>query len=178
MKAMTDLMSELDTILRMHAVRYSLMEPADAVKLIYQNEFGGGHLIRDEEACLNYLRREYAGIIKDPGTPLYEEIGNGLVRIHLAAVKEENLEQLGEHFIRSAAEHTGTREAFLQKLNILRQLTSEGVFAFDAKKLEDYLSEYALAGYPMVSHSEAYRQNYGPAYRILCSAYIRKFMGG
>ena len=49
-------MEELKVILITHAKRYPLMQPQDAVKLIYQNEFGGGHLIRDEEACLNYLR--------------------------------------------------------------------------------------------------------------------------
>ena len=52
------MMEELRAILIAHAKRYPLMQPTDAVKLIYQNEFGGGHLIRDEQACLNYLRRE------------------------------------------------------------------------------------------------------------------------
>ena len=47
-------METLALILASHAERYPLMEPTDAVKLIYQNEFGGGHLIRDEESCLNY----------------------------------------------------------------------------------------------------------------------------
>ena len=37
-------MEELERILREHAERYPLMQPTDAVKLIYQNEFGGGHL--------------------------------------------------------------------------------------------------------------------------------------
>ena len=49
-------MEELKAILITHAKRYPLMQPRDAVKLIYQNEFGGGHLICDEEACLNYRR--------------------------------------------------------------------------------------------------------------------------
>ena len=47
MKAMTDSMFELERILRQHADSYPLLQPTDAVKLIYQNEFGGGHLIRD-----------------------------------------------------------------------------------------------------------------------------------
>ena len=51
-------MEELRAILLAHAKRYPLMQPRDAVKLIYQNEFGGGHLIRDEQTCLNYLRQE------------------------------------------------------------------------------------------------------------------------
>jgi len=160
-------MEELKQILTDHAKRYPLMQPADGVKLIYQNEFGGGHLITDEEACLNYLQREYASVEKDPTAPLYEEIGNGIVRVNLAAVKEEELEQLGKNFIASAAKHKGSEDSFLQKLEVLKQLTSEGVFSFSPKELEEYLSEYRSAGYPAVSHSKQYRQAYKPAYRII-----------
>ena len=160
-------MEELKQILQKHATRYPLMQPVDAVKLIYQNEFGGGHLIKDEAACLNYLRREYESVEKDSTMPLYEDIGNGIVRVNLAAVKPEDLDQLGRDFIRSAAEHTGTRERFLQKLDVLRQLTEAGHFGFGMIALGDYLLEYINSGCPMVSHSEQYRQNYAPAYRII-----------
>lgn len=163
-------MEELKTILTVHAKRYPRMQPADAVKLIYQNEFGGGHLIRDEQACLNYLRREYASITKDPNAPLYEEIGNGIVRVHLAAVKPEDLERLGKAFVRSAAGHTGSMERFLRKLEVLRRLTAGGCFAFGIMELEQYLSEYIQSGCPAVSHSEQYRKHYAPAYRIVQSA--------
>ena len=161
-------MEELRAILIAHAKRYPLMQPTDAVKLIYQNEFGGGHLIRDEEACLNYLHREYADLEKEPTAPLYEDIGNGIVRVNLAAVKPEALEQLGKAFIDSAAKHKGTLDSFLNKLEVLRKLTAEGVFTFDTNVLNAYLSEYEAAGYPAVSHSEQYWQAYKPAYRILC----------
>lgn len=165
-------MEELKAILIAHAKRYPLMQPTDAVKLIYQNEFGGGHLIRDEQACLNYLRQEYASAEKDPTAALYEDIGNGIVRVNLAAVKPEDLEQLGRDFIRSAAKHKGTLDSFLNKLEVLRMLTAEGVFAFDLDALNTYLSEYKAAGYPAVSHSEQYRQAYKPAYRIIRNAYL------
>lgn len=168
MKPMTDLMSELESILRTHARHYPLMQPTDAVKLIYQNEFGGGHLIRDEQACLNYLRREYESVEKDASIPLYEDIGNGTVRVNLAAVKEEDLEQLGKDFIDSAARHKGSLNRFLNKLEVLQKLTEEGIFAFDANALDAYLFEYEEAGYPAVSHSADYRESYRPAYRIIC----------
>ena len=161
------MMEELERILREHAKRYPLMQPTDAVKLIYQNEFGGGHLIRDEEACLNYLRREYADLEKDPTAPLYEDIGNGIVRVNLAAIEPEDLDQLGKNFIDSAAKHKGTMDSFLNKLEVLRKLANEGVFNFDTNALNAYLSEYEAAGYPAVSHSEQYRQAYKPAYRII-----------
>ena len=160
-------MEELRAILIAHARRYPLMQPRDAVKLIYQNEFGGGHLIRDEEACLNYLRREYADLEKDPTAPLYEDIGNGIIRVNLAALREEDLEQLGKAFIDSAAKHKGTLDSFLNKLEVLQTLTTEGVFAFDLDALNTYLSEYNAAGYLAVSHSPEYRQAYKPAYRII-----------
>ena len=166
------MMEELEQILREHAKRYPLMQPCDAVKLIYQNEFGGGHLIRDEQACLNYLRREYADLEKDPTVPLYEDIGNGIVRVNLAAVKPEDLEQLGHDFIASAANHKGTMDSFLNKLEVLRKLANEGVFNFDTNVLNAYLSEYEAAGYPAVSHSPEYRQAYKPAYRIIRKAYF------
>lgn len=170
MKIMTDFMFELETVLKVHAARYPKMEPTDAVKLLYQNEFGGGHLIRDRESCMAYLRREYNGIDHDPAISPWEEIGNGMVRFHLASVKADELEKLGDTFIRSAAAHTGTLESFLQKLDVLRQVTAAGVFAFDSAELEAYLEDYAAAGYPMVSHSETYRQAYRPAYRVVLAA--------
>ena len=161
------MMEELEQILREHAKRYPLMQPCDAVKLIYQNEFGGGHLIRDEQACLNYLRREYADLEKDPTAPMYEDIGNGIVRVNLGAVREEVLEQLGQDFIASAAKHKGTLDSFLNKLGVLHKLTTAGVFSFDLDALNAYLSEYKAAGYPAVSHSPEYRQAYNPAYRVI-----------
>ena len=160
-------MEELRAILIAHAKRYPLMQPTDAVKLIYQNEFGGGHLIRDEQACLNYLRREYAAVEKDPTAPLYEDIGNGIVRVNLAAIEPEDLDQLGKNFIDSAAKHKGTMDRFLNKLEVLRKLANEGVFNFDTNALSSYLTEYKAAGYPAVSHSPEYRQAYNPAYRVI-----------
>lgn len=166
-------MEELRTILTAHAKRYPLMEPTDGVKLIYQNEFGGGHLIRDEQSCLNYLRREYESVVPDPHIPQCEEIGNGIVRVNLAAVKPEELEWLGKSFLSSAAGHTGSMDVFLRKLEVLCQLTAEGVFSFGTGELEDYLSQYRKSGCPMVSHSETYRKHYAPAYRILLSKFCQ-----
>lgn len=161
------MMEELTRILADHARKYPLMQPADAVKLIYQNEFGGGHLIRDEQACMERLRREYDGIVKDPAQARYEPIGNGIVRVALAAVRPEELEQLGRAFIRSAAMHTGSMERFLQKLEVLTRMTEQGSFSFDVAALQAYLQDYRRRGCPPVSHSDAYRRAYCPAYRII-----------
>ena len=160
-------MKELEHILMLHARRYPAMEPTDAVKLVYQNEFGGGHLIRDEAGCLEYLRREYAATSRAPEAPAWEDIGGGLGRVSLAAVAPEDLEALGRAFLRSARLHTGSRGRFLEKLALLERLTEAGAFPFSREALETYLAGYARAGYPAVSHSEAYRRAYHPAYRVV-----------
>ncbi len=167
-------MDELKNILRHHAGRYPQMQPADGVKLIYQNEFGGGHLIRDEEACLFRLRQEYAATEKRRDVPLYEPIGNGILRVNLAAVPADFLEELGQLFLRGAAEHKGSPDRFRRKLEVLRPLTREGVFSFGPEALEGYLSQYEKAGFPMVSHSRQYREAYRPAYRVIPEIYCKK----
>ena len=162
-------MQELTSILLAHARQYPKMEPRDAVKLIYQNEFGGGHLITEEDACLQYLRREYEACRQIAAAPLMESIGSGIVRIHLCALDANGYtpERLCRDFIRSAATHTGNRESFLAKLEILTEVTRAGEMPFPPEALEAYLDSYAAAGYPPVSHSESYRAAYHPAYRVV-----------
>ena len=67
----------MESILLTHARRYPRMEPCDAVKLLYQSEFAGGHLIRDEAACKAFLLREYAATPQSGRISVLEDIGSG-----------------------------------------------------------------------------------------------------
>ena len=162
-------MKELTTVLRAHAAAYPDLQPQDAVKLIYQNEFGPGHLIADPVSSLTRLQAEYASVSHDPAAPLLEDIGNGLVRVMLAALRPEEypLEALNDAFVRSAGVHTGNRDSFLTKLDVLKDLTGQGLFSFSTDELDTYLRDYLAAGCPVVSHSPAYREAYRPAYRVV-----------
>ena len=165
---------DLEQILRRHAGRYPAMQPMDAVKLIYQNEFGGGHLITDEQACLARLRAEYEATPQGTDIPLTEELGNGLVRVMLGALDAHGyiVEELGQDFIRSANGHKGTMDSFLHKLETLRRVTRDGCFSFRERELEAYLTGYIQAGCPMVSHSAQFREAYRPAYRVVQQALL------
>lgn len=162
----------MKSILLDHARRYPSMEPTDAVKLLYQSEFGGGHLIRDEQACLNRLLEEYRATPQRRDIPLTEDIGGGLVRINLAALDESGLspEKLGQIFLLSAAKVQGTMASFREKLSLLQELTAEGAMPFSRDALDAYLADYEAAGFPPVSHSETYRKHYQPAYRVAAKA--------
>lgn len=169
-------METLEQVLRRHAKKYPMMQPTDAVKLIYQNVFGGGHLIRDPASCRIALQREYENTPQEHYAPLLESIGNGLVRVMLNAIdcNDYSIQQLVDDFIRSSEVHIGNMNGFLIKLDVLRKVTDSGVFNFTSEELEAYLEEYKEAGYPMVSHSEQYRQAYNPAYRIVLERILSK----
>ena len=163
-----DSLSELQHVLTVHAERYPLMRPTDAVKLVFQNEMGGGHLIADARKSLERLCTEVGQIPFDSAAPLFEDIGNGLGRVMLAGLDPRlyTPEQLNADFVRSAQHHQGDPDMLRQKLDVLRKAAAEGLFAFSATELDDFLGPYMASGCPAVSHSPEYRTAYRPAYRI------------
>jgi hypothetical protein len=76
-----------------HFQRYPLMQIQDMVKLIFQNEFAGGHMLTDEAMSLNRLTEEFRTIRRNSSDlssqSLIEDIGNGLVRLHLQGIGRE-----------------------------------------------------------------------------------------
>ena len=172
-----DTPSELRDILISHSKKYPKMRPCDGVKLIFQNEFGGGHLIKDEDACLAYLEREYKSA-EQTDTPLTEDIGGGIVRVELSALDANGItpSELCAIFIRSAELISGSLDSFKNKLSLLRELTQKGHFEFTVEDLDIYIEKYAAAGYPAVSHSEDYREAYHPSYRIVLADLLLNFI--
>jgi uridine kinase len=166
-----------DILLRHHA-RYPEMRIEDMVKLIYQNEFAGGHMIEDEEESLRRIREEMgchedcqakAGAYAD----IFEDIGNGLCRIYLPNVRQGFLapETVNRFFIRTANAIRGSVKSFEGKLRVLKQCLLEGSLPFSPDDLENYLEKYKRLGYPPVSHSEQYRNAYAPSYRVIFAVF-------
>ena len=142
-------------ILRVHEARYPGMRAQDYIKLLYQSEFGGGHLIADREMALKRLKKE---IEECKGVPAaeYESIGGGLGRLYLPAQGLSAETTLGL-FI-EACRPRGTMEGMLEKLSVLEEMHPEMKAEIDA---------YRAKGCPMQSHSEEYRALYAPAYRLV-----------
>ena len=98
-------MSVLQNILPIHAERYPEMEVRDCVKLLYQSEFGPGHMVEEGNA-LTYLEEEFNEVQEEDYVPAYtvEAIGGGLCRYHLdpSRLTREDLPLLGRCFALSA----------------------------------------------------------------------------
>ncbi len=159
----------MQELLRAQVNRYPALEVLDAVKLCYQSEFGGGHLVSSREESLERLREETKGLSPVPGKPLFESIGGGLCRLNLDAENAWNLrlETINGLFFTAAKDKRGNREGFEKKLQVLKHLCQAGEMPFSSSELEAYLISYRESGYPPVSHSDTYRELYQPHYRVV-----------
>jgi uridine kinase len=147
------------------------MQLQDLIKLIYQNEFAGGHLIKNEIESLKLLTDETDSLlIRDTSkASAFEYIGNGLYRLYLTALKNSdvNLSTVNRFFIYTANNVNGTVHSFEEKTNALIQCCEDKLLPFSPQEAEAYLRNYKNMGYPPVSHSKAYKNAYSPAYRIV-----------
>lgn len=170
-------LAEVEGALLRHATRYPLMQPQDAVKLLYQSEFGAGHLLDNPEENLSHLRLECQTAAPDDESPLFETIGGGFSRLNLkaAAAKESTVLAIHRIFAAGAAKTCGSMEGFAEKLAMLLRLTEAGRLPFSLSACADYLEQYRKQGMPAVSHSDSYRAAYKPAYRVVPSAYAASF---
>jgi len=172
---------DLRKILLQHFERYPAMQIRDMVKLIYQNEFAGGHLIANESDSMSRLKDEFEALSKNTGNAQglnpFEEIGNGLCRLHLERLtgSDVSLRTVNKMFVSTANTVSGSITAFEEKLNVLRQCCMNKELPFNAEDVDAYLADYKNSGYPAVSHSETYKNAYRPAYRIVKSEYMRYF---
>ncbi len=160
---------ELLVVLKEHLLRYPKMQPQDVVKLLYQGEFGPGHMIKDPAASLKRLEEEYGLTEHDPTIGVTEDIGNGFVRVNLAALDMGvcSLEKLSALFVLSANQTSGDMNRFQEKLEMIEDRFADLPFEFSRGDIEAYLNDYVAAGCPAVSHSEIYRDAYHPAYRVV-----------
>jgi len=173
-------MISVEQLLQTHSTRYPKMQPSDAVKLLYQRVFGGGHLIRSERDVAAYIKQEAADV-KTCGEHRTEFLGE-TARVYLdSSYSEGELELLARVFCISAERFCSgwesadgaVREEWETSLDVLRREAEENRFAFSAEDLEEYLTAYRAQGYPAVRHSQVYREAYAPAYRVIDSRFVR-----
>lgn len=159
---------ELKRVVDFHVHKYSDMTPQDLVKLIFQGEFGGGHLLTDYDRCLAWIEREYQNTAQQPDVELYEDIGFGFARLQLSALDRAGItpRQAANLFFTSASVLCGDQDRYLKKLGLLPSLIDDR-FSFGTEEMTAFIADYLRAGGGMISHSEPYREKYRPAYRVI-----------
>lgn len=165
-------MDELRELLSHHYKLYPMMQIKDAVKLIYQNEFGCGHLVKDEASSLARLVEELeTRKNQNDNENLFTDIGNNFVRMNFAALKGCDITPItvNKLFVLTSKRNKGNIETFKEKLKLIYELP------FNTGKIQKFMTDYQNAGYPMISHSDVYRNNYHPSYRVIDRKYSSLF---
>ena len=161
-------------LLKKHFHTYPLMQPQDAVKLAFQSAYGCGHLLPDQSRALEMIRRELEQTPERAEEPAFMHIGNGLCRLNLAS---PDVRKLGAEYIWAMMKHTEEEVAqrndtdlrFSSAIRLVTELTHQGETGFSPEELRAWLDGYIASGKPVVSHTEKYRENYHPAYRVVLS---------
>ena len=169
-------------VLLEHYKRYPRMGIRDMVKLIYQSEFAGGHLIKSEDDSLRRLKDEMEQLDKSgysvrKDDVVYENIGNGLCRLNLCKLRGTgiSIKTVNRFFVNTANLVSGSISGFEKKLDVLRQCCKDRELRYSVEELDIFVREYRKNGYPAVGHSEEYRREYSPSYRIVKEEYCKFF---
>lgn len=83
-----------DAMIR-YAEQYPECEPQDLYKLVFQDFYGPGHIIRDSLSCAQYIHREVEEMDGETAFPIYEYTlcDSNYVRINLIVVKRGLLDE-------------------------------------------------------------------------------------
>ncbi len=151
-------------------MRRPLMRATDVYKLLYQGIFGVGHIMG--EAAWERLQEE-AGRI-DPEDHLWEPLIEGvsadgsMVRVNLRPFLRRRLSLDGLFKVmKETAVWEGVAEDFLRGWRDFNELVEVGIIAVDKGELERLNRELDEDGIRPRHHSEAYRDVYYPAYRVV-----------
>ena len=169
---MNDLSSIRD-FLRAHCARYPTLELQDVFKALYQSAFGCEHLIADPSAAAGYICAE-AAQSSDRVSELVEPLGGDYCRVHLSVLQNGlSAETFARLFALSARHEECGREKIEAMLSTLQAMADAGELPFPARETAVAVENWRKDGFPPLHHSEAFRKNYAPAYRVLRRDFAR-----
>jgi hypothetical protein len=154
--------------------RYPKSTLQDIYKNFYQDYFGTGHAIPDNEAVENYLMHELSDLHEISNNTIVEIVGwrHNFVRVPLFLVKNGTIpaDELLQAFIESAATaSTNAADKWIDEWNGIVKIIEK--MQLDIVSFDDDKNKIAelLAKNPKMAlhHSEIFNNEYKPHYRIV-----------
>ena len=157
----------LPTYISWHLKTHPAMTAQDLVKLVFQAYCGCGHLLGDEADVAAYIEREEIALTSDGKEPMTEPLGERYVRLHLRRAMAEGIKPLWiARMMRLSAEPTVDFTDRKSAFDALKSL-SETEVGFDQEALFPIARRLIDDPAWLPGHSEAYRDAYAPAYRVI-----------
>ncbi len=165
-------MDKLKQTVLEHIKKYPEMELQDILKMLFQNEFGPKHLAENEIECFKSLSTEINSIDYNENEELFEDIGCDALRLNLKAIPVgTDLNYINKIIVNSASEFCGTNEKLVVKFGLLVVMAENQEIPFDIERVRKETNAFAKNGFKPISHSEVYKENYSPSYRVISKKY-------
>jgi hypothetical protein len=158
-------------LLLAHAKRYPKLQAQDLFKFIFQSSFGCEHLLASPEKAIGYIQSEYE---QNPNTShLIEDLDGDYSRVHLGILsKGMTATTFGLLFCLSAKKEEEGAILLSKKIEACSTLIDEEKLPVLKEDYYAILTEWKNAGFPAIRHSQAFRDNYFPCYRVIANRFI------
>lgn len=155
-----------------HYRKYPRLQIQDILKYLHQSAFGCEHLVSELNLAIERIVKEREDGCTDT-EDLIDRLDGGYSRIHLLFLNHGlSAETLGKLFLKSAKMESDATLDLETKLNVAKELVRENIFPFSLNEYETAIAEWKANGYPAMHHSDAFRLNYKPAYRVIANRYV------
>lgn len=173
MKERTQINDRVRELLIEHCKSYLMLEEHDVFKYLYQSSFGCEHMVSDENAALDFIKREYSSLqISCSDSRKTEPLAGNYSRVSLSCIQDGlKPETLAKLFSLSAKKEPDGKILLEQSLEIAKELVSVGLLPFRHDRFCKKLDKWRAAGYPAIHHSDAFRSHYSPSYRVISKTF-------
>ncbi len=159
-------------LLLKHCQSYPQLQMQDVFKFIHQSSFGCEHMVSSLEAATNYIRTEYETADLS-AAPLVEPLDGAYSRVYLTYLNHGlSAQTLGKLFFMSAQNEADGKADAESKLTIVAELARQNKLPFSVEAFEVAAEKWKADGYPAVHHSDAFRNAYKPAYRVISNKFV------
>jgi len=147
--------------------KYPKMTLQDVKKALFQSAFGCEHLVADASAAADYIMKEAEqthGCVSEAVEPL----DGDYCRVHLDILREGlSAETFAKLFMLSAEKVETGRDELEKKIAVFMDMVKNGETPFEYADAEKIMNAWRTDGFPACHHSEAFRAEYRPAYRLM-----------
>jgi hypothetical protein len=155
-----------------HYKKYPKLQIQDLFKFLFQSSFGCEHMISSLDFVTNYIIKE-ASTIEQKNIHLVEQLDGSYSRVHLSYLKKWlSPYTLGKLFYLSAKKEVNGLKDLKEKIIAAKELIQDGLLPFSADDFNTAIDEWSKKGYPAINHSNIFRNEYGPSYRVIADKYI------
>ncbi len=153
--------------------RYPKLQIQDIFKFLYQSSFGCEHLVSSLDSVKEYIFNEYTA------SDFYnedeiEQLDGDYVRLPLTYIdKGLSINTFSKLFVASSKKEINGLESLQQKLDLTEELILNNLIPFSKEDFIKAKAEWQIKGYPAIHHSETYRKNYNPSYRVISKEFVK-----